>query len=140
MNAKYFLFSRHVPSVHPAAMFLFFAFVLMSLLLKKAFCSWLCPVGMLSGYLWELSKKVPGRNLRLPRWADLPLRGLKHLLLAFFLLVIGAMPADAVQEFMKTPYGLVADVKMLNFSRGMGTAAAVVIMALLFLFVLVQNL
>jgi len=36
MNLKYFLLTGHVPSIHPAAMFLFIAFVLMSLLLKKA--------------------------------------------------------------------------------------------------------
>ena len=47
MNSKYFLFTGEVPAVHPAAMFLFLSFLLMSLLVKKAFCSWLCPVGTL---------------------------------------------------------------------------------------------
>jgi len=44
MNTKYFFMTGHVPAIHPAAMFLFIGFMLMSLLLKKAFCSWLCPV------------------------------------------------------------------------------------------------
>lgn len=51
MNFKYFLATGHIPAVHAAAMFLFAAFVLMSLLLKKAFCSWLCPVGTFSEFL-----------------------------------------------------------------------------------------
>ena len=54
MNTKYLLLTGHVPAIHPAAMVLFIAFMLMSLLLKKAFCSWLCPVGTLSEHLWKL--------------------------------------------------------------------------------------
>ena len=139
MNSKYFLLTGRVPSIHPAAMFLFMAFLLMSLLLKKAFCAWLCPVGTLSEFLWKLGRRVFGRNLRLPRWADLPLRGLKYLLLGFFVFVIGAMSAEALQSFMDTPYGLVADVKMLNFFRDMGQTAAIVIVLLVLGSMLVQN-
>jgi hypothetical protein len=139
MNSKYFLLTGRVPSIHPAAMFLFMAFLLMSLFLKKAFCAWLCPVGTLSEYLWKLGRRVFGRNLRLPRSADLPLQGLKYLLLGFFLCVIGTMSAEALQGFMDTPYGLVADVKMLNFFRDIGLTAAVVVGLLVLLSMLVQN-
>jgi len=139
MNFKLFLLTGHVPAIHPAAMFLFMAFVLMSLLLKKSFCSWLCPVGTLSEFLWKLGKHVFGRNPRLPRWIDLPLRGLKYLLLGFFVVVIGSMSAEAIQEFMSTPYGLVADVKMLNFFRGIGLTGALVLALLVFGSILVQN-
>ncbi len=139
MNSKYFLITGHVPSIHPAAMFLFMAFLLMSILLKKAFCAWLCPVGTVSEHLWKLGRRIFGRNLRLPRWADLPLRGLKYLLLGFFLFIIGAMSAEALQGFMGTPYGLVADVKMLNFFRDMGQTAAIVIGLLVIGSMLVQN-
>ena len=139
MNFKSFLLTGSVPSIHPAAMFLFAAFLLMSLLLKKAFCSWLCPVGSFSEYLWKLGRKLFRGNLRLPQWADLPLRGLKYLLLGFFVFVIGSMSAEGLQEFMQTPYGLVADVKMLNFFRNMGTTAIVVIVLLVFLSMVVQN-
>jgi polyferredoxin len=139
MNSKYFLLTGRVPAIHPAAMFLFMAFLLMSLVLKKSFCSWICPVGTLSEYLWKLGRRVLGRNLHLPRWADLPLRGLKYLLLGFFVFVIGAMSAEAIQDFMSTPYGLIADVKMLNFFRGMGLTAAIVLGVLVLGSVLVQN-
>jgi polyferredoxin len=120
-------------------MFLFLAFLLMSFLLKKAFCAWLCPVGTLSELLWKLGHRVFGRNLRLPRWADLPLRGLKYLLLGFFVFVIGSMSAEALESFMATPYGLIADVKMLNFFREMGLTAVIVILLLVLGSVLVQN-
>ena len=62
MNFKYLVATRHIPDVHPAAMFLFMAFLGMSLLLKKAFCSWLCPVGTLSEFLWRVGRKIFRRN------------------------------------------------------------------------------
>jgi polyferredoxin len=139
MNTKYFLLTGKIPFVHPAAMFLFAAFVLMSLLLKKSFCSWLCPVGTVSEYLWKIGRRFFGRNLRLPRWVDIPLRGLKYLLLGFFIFVIGAMSAEALQSFMYTPYGLVADVKMLNFFRDAGPTAIAVLATLVLGSMLVQN-
>ena len=139
MNTKYFLLTGHVPAIHPAAMVLFIAFLAMSVLLKKAFCSWLCPVGTLSENLWNLGNRIFGRNLHLPKWVDIPLRGLKYLLLGFFVFVIGAMSAEAIHDFMSTPYGLVADVKMLNFFRDIGQTAAVVIALLVLLSMLVKN-
>jgi polyferredoxin len=139
MNSKYLLLTGRVPAIHPAAMYLFLGFLLMSLLLKKAFCSWLCPVGTISENLWKLGRHIFGRNLRLPRGLDIPLRGLKYLLLSFFAFFIGGMSAEALQGFMATPYGLVADVKMLNFFRDIGLTAAVVISLLMLLSMLVQN-
>jgi polyferredoxin len=120
-------------------MFLFIGFMLMSLLLKKAFCSWLCPVGTFSEFLWKLGRRIFGRNLRVPRWFDIGLRSLKYVLLGLFVAVIGAMSAAALEDFMATPYGLVADVKMLNFFRDIGITAAVVIGLLMLLSMLVQN-
>src|ERR1035437_5863191 len=139
MNTKYFFLTGRVPAIHPAAMVLFIAFMLMSLLLKKAFCSWLCPVGTLSEQLWKLGRRVFGRNLHPPKWVDIPLRGLMYLLLGFFVFLIGAMSAEAIHDFMSTPYGLVADVKMLNFFRDIGQTAAIVIGLLVLLSMLIQN-
>ena len=48
MNLKYFLLTGRVPELHPAAMFLLVTFVAIAFLFRKAFCSWLCPVGTLS--------------------------------------------------------------------------------------------
>ena len=139
MNTKYLLVTGRVPQIHPAAMYLFIGFLLMSILLKKAFCSWLCPVGSFSEFLWRVGRRFFGRNLRLPRWFDIPLRGLKYILLGLFVAVIGVMSADALDGFMATPYGLLVDVKMLNFFRDMGITAVVVIALLVLLSMLVQN-
>jgi len=139
MNFKYFIATGRIPDIHPAAMFLFMAFLTMSIVAKKAFCSWLCPVGTLSEYLWRLGRKIFRRNLRLPRWLDIPLRGLKYLLLAFFLFIIGTMSAAVLDEFMHTPYGIIADVKMLNFFLEMSTTAAIVVAVLVLLSLAIQN-
>lgn len=139
MNLKILLVTGHAPAIHPAAMFLLIAFLLMSLLAKKAFCSWLCPVGALSEQLGKLGRKIFRRRLHLPRWFDIPLRGLKYLLLGFFVVIIGSMSAAALQDFMHTPYGLIADVKMLNFFRDMSTSAGMVILVLALLSILIEN-
>jgi len=139
MNTKYLLVTGRVPAIHPAAMYLFIGFLLMSVLLKKAFCSWLCPVGSFSEFLWRVGRRFFGRNLRLPRWFDISLRGLKYVLLGLFVAVIGVMSAEALDGFMATPYGLLVDVKMMNFFRDIGITAAVVIALLILLSMLVQN-
>ncbi len=127
MNLKYWILTGHIPQVHPAAMFLLISFLAMAFLMRKAFCSWLCPVGTISEYLWKAGKKMFGRNFPLPRWIDLPLRGLKYLLLGFFLWAISTMSAVGIQDFMQSPYGLIADVKMLNFFRHIGETGLIVL-------------
>src|SRR6266496_1555797 len=94
MNLRYFLLTHPVPRLHPAGMFLLISFLAMSFLFRKAFCSWLCPVGTISEYLWQLGRKLFRRNFFLPRWLDVGLRGLKYLLLGFFVWAVGSMAAD----------------------------------------------
>jgi polyferredoxin len=139
MNLKYFLVTRSLPAVHPAAMFLLVTFLAIAFLFHKAFCSWLCPVGTISESLWRVGRRLLRRNFRLPRWIDLPLRGLKYLLLGFFVWAVSSMSAGALADFMSSPYGIVADVKMLNFFRHIGETAAIVIGVLVVASILVQN-
>jgi polyferredoxin len=127
MNLKYWLAIGRIPAIHPAAMFLLLAFLSMAFLFRKAFCSWLCPVGTISEYLWRGGRKLFRRNFRLPSWLDIPLRGLKYLLLGFFLWAVAGMSAEAISSFMHTPYGLIAAVKMLNFFRFLGFGGLIVI-------------
>lgn len=139
MNLKFWLTTGHLPATHPAALFLLVTFLAIAFLLRKAFCSWLCPVGTLSEYLWRSGRHLFGRNFHLPRWLDIPLRGLKYLLLGFFAWAVANMPAEAITEFMRSPYGAIADVRMLNFFRDLGETAAIVIGILALASVLIQN-
>jgi polyferredoxin len=139
MNTKYFLTTGEIPAIHPAAMVLFITFAGLSFLLRKSFCSWLCPVGTVSEYLWKFGRETFGRVFYLPRWLDIGLRSMKYVLLGLFLYAVGGMSAQAIADFLGSPYGLIADVKMLNFFRHMGTTAAIVIGVLLIASIFVQN-
>ena len=139
MNLKYWLLSREIPQVHPAAFFLLLTFLAMAFLFRKAFCSWLCPIGTISEYLWRAGKKLFKRNFYLPRWLDLPLRGFKYFLLGFFLWAISTMSAVGIRDFMRSPYGLIADVKMLNFFRHIGQTGLIVIGIFVLASVFIQN-
>jgi polyferredoxin len=139
MNFKYFLLTHHVPTLHPAGMFLLVSFLAMAFLFRKAFCSWLCPVGTISEYLWQLGRKIFRRNLHLPRWLDIGLRGVKYLLLGFFVWAVSSMATGEIAAFMNSPYGVIADVKMLNFFRHLGETGAIVIGVLVVASIFVQN-
>ena len=139
MNLRYFMLTHRVPALHPAGMFLLISFLAMSFLFRKAFCSWLCPVGTVSEYLWRAGQKLFRRSFFLPRWLDIPLRGLKYLLLGFFVWAVTSMAADELAAFMNSPYGVIADVKMLNFFRHLGEAGAITLAVLAAGSLLVQN-
>ena len=139
MNLKLWIETGRVPAIHSAGMFLLIAFVAMSWIFRKSFCSWLCPVGTFSEYLWRLGHETFGRTWRIPRKLDIPLRGLKYILLGLFLYAVGGMSAAALSAFLESPYGLVADVKMLNFFRYLSVGGAITVGVLVLLSVFVQN-
>jgi polyferredoxin len=139
MNLKVLIQTGAVPRLHPAGMFLLIAFLAMSWLFRKSFCGWLCPVGTVSEYLWRLGRRLLGRNFRLPRPLDATLRSLKYVLLGLFVYAVGSMSASAIRAFLEGPYGMVDDVKMLNFFRYLGVTGGVVLALLAAASVLVQN-
>lgn len=139
MNTKWFLLTGRVPAIHPAAMVLFLTFLATSVLLRKAFCGWLCPVGTISEWLWKLGRRTFRRNFALPKWLDIPLRAVKYILFGLFFLAVYSMSVQAIEAFLWSPYGFVADVKMLNFFRHLTAGAAVVLGVLIFASVFVRN-
>ena len=134
MNLKVLLLTGRMPAMHAAGMLLLIGFLAASWIFRKSFCGWLCPVGTVSEYLWRL-----GPRFRLPRCLDLPLRSLKYILLALFLYAVASMSAPAIRAFLDGPYGMVADVKMLNFFRLLGLTGGIVVAAIVLASVLVQN-
>jgi polyferredoxin len=139
MNLKTLILTRTVPEMHAAGMFMLIAFLSISFLYRKAFCSWMCPVGAVSEWLWQTGRMLFKRTLTAPRWLDVPLRGLKYILLGLFLYVVIAMPVPEIRAFLGGPYGLVADVKMLNFFRHMGEGTAIVLAVLVGSSLVVKN-
>ena len=120
--------------VHAAGLVLLLLILAMSLLLRKAFCAWICPVGTVAEWLGDLGRRLARRRARLPRRLDLALRGVKYLLAAFFIHAIFFRMAPAqLTEFLDSPYNRVADVKMLQFFTRPSTLTAAVLAGLVVL-------
>ncbi len=137
ISAKYFLLTGVINAIHPSGLFIFVAIVLISFLGKKAFCSWLCPIGTISESLWRMGKALFGTNLTITRWLDYPLRSLKYLLLLFFVYVVWHMDAASLKSFIDSPYNKVADIKMYFFFAQITSFAfwTILILAALSLFI-----
>ncbi len=127
MGALDWLYQGTLNLVHPAATVLFLIFLGTSLLFKRSFCSWICPIGLLSETLNRLGVRAFRKDVRVPKWLDVPLRGFRYLLLLFFLWAILDMGARGLQDFIHSPYNQVADVKMYLFFAEIGTTGLLTI-------------
>ncbi|MBI5725987.1 MAG: 4Fe-4S binding protein [Planctomycetes bacterium] len=139
MSLTHLLRTGEASSAHPAGLVIFSLILVLSLAAGRGFCSWVCPIGTLSEWSHKAGKKLLGRNLLLPRWIDIPLRGVKYLLLGFFLYAILRMPVEALRMFLEGPYNRIADVKMYLLFAEMTRLTAIVLAVLLVLSVLVKN-
>lgn len=127
-------------TIHPAGLVILLLAMVISLVFKRGFCSWICPIGTLSEGLAIVGRKVFGKNYVLPRWLDYPLRSLKYILLSFFIVfILIFMDGPSAYAFLQTPYNMVADVKMLGFFRDLTVVGITVLAALFLLSVLIQN-
>ncbi|MDD3732704.1 MAG: 4Fe-4S binding protein [candidate division Zixibacteria bacterium] len=140
MSLYHFFISGEIHPAHPAGLVILVAILLVSLLFGKAFCSWLCPVGFISELLGHISRVVFKRNLKLPGILDYPLRGIKYLLLGFFIYsIFFLMTPPALEAFLGSPYNLVADIKMYYFFAEISQTALLVIGGLLLLSLIFRN-
>ncbi len=126
-------------TVHPAATILFLIFIAVSLLFRKAFCGWFCPVGFLSENLARLGQFLFKKNWRLPEWLDIALRSLKYLVLGFFVWAIFTMSPAALHTFIESPYNKVVDIKMLEFFIQLSAMGLTVILVLTLLSVVIHS-
>ena len=137
VGLKRFLLTGRYDEVHPAGLTILIAAILSSLVARKVFCSWVCPVGGISRALEWAGKKTIWRRRKketlVNRWADRGLISLKYLLLAFFAwAILWTMDIDAISGFLHTPYNYAADAKMLLFFTDISRTAGLAL-ALLFL-------
>jgi len=139
ISLAYWIQTGVINTIHPSGLFILLAIVLVSLVVKKAFCSWLCPIGTLSESLWMLGQKIFKKNLTLPRWVDLPLRSLKYLLFGFFAYSIIRMNTEALGAFIYSPYNKMADVKMYEFFADISRVALYVLAGLIVLSIVIKN-
>ena len=140
MAFKYFLFTGIIEPVHPSGFILFVAILGVSLIMKKGFCGWICPIGTLSQYVWMAGEKIFGRNFRIGKFTDISLRSLKYVLLGLFVFLIGiAMAPTMMLLFMITDYYKVVDVRMMKFFTEMSSLTLWVLVVLVALSFLYKN-
>lgn len=134
LSLKGWFVSGAINRVHPAALVVFLSVIAVSLLLRRSFCSWICPVGTLSELLWKCGFRLFKRNPRPPRLLHIPLRAMKYLLLAFFICsIFWLMDAGQVADFIGSDYNKVADVRLLNFFLHISPVPFAVILVLVVL-------
>ena len=140
ISLKYWLITGIFNRVHPSGLIILIIILSTAILLKRGFCSWVCPLGLLTEYLNRLHRFIFRKNIRIPRWLDYPLRSLKYLLLAFFVwAIVIKMNAFALDDFIYSPYNMVADIKMLYFFSNISAFALWVLVALVILSILIRN-
>lgn len=98
----------------PAGLVIIIAAIAVSLLFKRAFCGWICPVGT----VWELAellgRKLMGRTVRIPKWLDRTGRGVRYALAALILAYLLLVPVAEAVGFRENPYMWTADIKILS--------------------------
>ncbi|NUN68779.1 MAG: 4Fe-4S binding protein [Bacteroidetes bacterium] len=139
MGALHWLYSGALNTIHPAGTMILLGFIAVSIVMKKSFCSWMCPIGTLSESLWMLGQKLFKKNIVVWRWLDYPLRSLKYLLLFFFVSAIGAMSVRDLDVFINSPYNKVADIKMYLFFADITPFALWTIIILMLFSVVIKN-
>lgn len=139
MSLYHYIKTGIIHAAHPAGLFIFLAIVLVSLVVGKAFCSWICPIGLLSEWLGDFGERLFGK-IRLPKFLDYPLRSLKYLLLGFFVYSILLLMSDAaIRAFLSSPYNQVADIKMYYFFADISRTALIVITILFLGSIFIRN-
>ena len=140
ISFKFWLTTGIFNRIHPSGLVIFMMVLVTALLLKRGFCSWICPFGLLTEYLNRLHEWIFQGKCKLPLWLDYPLRSLKYLLLAFFLwAILIEMDRAALDHFIYSPYNMVADIKMLYFFKHISLFAAGVLVAIVILSILIRN-
>lgn len=103
--------------VVPAGLVIIIASLMLSFLLKRGFCGWICPVGAFFQLFVNLGDRLR-RGKKLPVWRplDLTLRGLRYAITAVLVWFLAAgIPVDQAIGFRQLPYYAAADVKILSY-------------------------
>ncbi len=139
MGMLHWLYTGTLNTIHPAGTIILVSFIAIGLMMKKAFCSWMCPVGTLSESLWMLGQKIFKKNFTVWRWLDYPLRSMKYLLLFFFVFSIASMSVMDLETFINSPYNKTADIKMYLFFAEITPFALYSILGLMVASVFIKN-
>ncbi len=122
ISLRYWILTGVLNHIHPASAILLLIILVTAVFLKKGFCAWVCPFGLLSDMLDKLHLKIFDRRFKMPKLLDYPLRSLKYLIMFFFVwAVMVQMNLFDLHQFIYSPYNRVADIKMFKFFAEMSS-------------------
>jgi polyferredoxin len=99
----------------PAGLVIIIGALSVSLLFKRGFCGWICPLGT----LWEAialgGRRLLGKNVRVPRWLDIAGRVFRYLITAAIVFILFILvPIQEAIDFRTLPYMWTADIKTIS--------------------------
>ncbi len=119
----------------PAGLIIILMSLVVSLVFKRGFCGWVCPVGTVWEACSALGRRIFGRNFKLPRALDLIGRGLRYLFAGLFMTALLLVPLSEAVGFRGIPYMWVADLKIIHLMAEPTWLALAGLAALLSLFI-----
>ncbi|MFW5498377.1 MULTISPECIES: 4Fe-4S binding protein [unclassified Maridesulfovibrio] len=127
------LFTKGIfDEVHPAGLTIFIAILVMSLIMRKGFCGYLCPVGFIHNLLNKIGRKI-GKIITVKGKIEFGMLIPKYIALAFFIIAIFKMGGRELDAFIHSPYNFTAEAKMMLFFTDMSMTAALIVGAILIL-------
>lgn len=99
----------------PAGLVIIIGALALSVLFKRGFCGYICPVGTVWEAFSALGRRLlGGRRLHVPRWLDLTGRTFRYVLTAATVAILLLVPLSEAVAFRQLPYMWVADMKILS--------------------------
>lgn len=134
-----FIKTGQIDPVLPASMALVVMGFILSLFIKRAFCSWVCPIGtMFDGVTW-LSKKISS-GIAIPPPVHKLLSGLKVLLgIIVLMFVCFIVPTSTILMSWNAPYWAVSDMAVIKLFILPGTLMISVALVILALFLITSR-
>ncbi|MCE5287469.1 MAG: 4Fe-4S binding protein [Pelosinus sp.] len=140
VGLKYWLFTGNFDPIHPAGLTILLLAISSAFLLKRGFCSHICPIGTISEYAYKARTYFLKFTIKLPKLLTYFLRVPKYLLLGFLLLAVFVwMPFQDIVFFIRSPYNTISEVKMLYFFLEPSLLTLEVITGLLLFSLLISN-
>ncbi|MFN8586169.1 MAG: 4Fe-4S binding protein [Candidatus Eisenbacteria bacterium] len=132
MALRRFVATGQWDDLHPAGLTVLVAVLVSAFVARKAFCAWICPVGMLSRALEAIGGRLRWMKRRKPSHVKPAMALLAHapkyVILAFFVyFMFVVMDVRTVSEFLGSSYNHVADARLLAFFAAPSATAIVVI-------------
>lgn len=105
---KQFIVTGIYDKIHPAALTIFLFAIIISIIFKRSFCGYICPVGFVSEIVSRFS-----RNIKINKYIEILLSSIKYIILFFFLYaILYRMDILSIRYFLNSSYYIASDAKM----------------------------